>query len=293
MCLITAIAAHAGVVIEQDQTQTAGTNIRSLHQTVMVQGNKQRLVSEKRTVITDLDAGKVYMLDEASKSYRAMNFPPSHGMGKMQGQAPSALEYKKTGKSLTIADFKCDEYTGAGSLMTGDYSVTECFSTTAPGADEFSAYAKKAAAAVKDSPMGGLLANVPAGIPLQLDSTVKIGKFNMTNLPPDQAEKIRKMLENRPPVVMKTVVKSIAVKDLPKSTFEPPSDFKERAMPSMAQMGGMGHGMPGPGMMGKPGMPPAAMGAPGSMGAPPSMGAMGAPAAAASAAPASAPSPAQ
>ena len=54
---LTALPALAGVVINQKQNVTSGTNVRDSEQTMMVQGNKQKIISERHIIITDLDKG--------------------------------------------------------------------------------------------------------------------------------------------------------------------------------------------------------------------------------------------
>ena len=73
---MTALPAAAGVVITQKQHVSSGTNTRDSEQTISVQGNKQKMVSERRTMITDLDTGKMYVLDPNAKTYFQIDFPP-------------------------------------------------------------------------------------------------------------------------------------------------------------------------------------------------------------------------
>jgi hypothetical protein len=263
-----ALPAAAGVVIEQDQTVTSGGNTRNQHQTVMVQGNKQKLVTPTHEVITDLDKGKMYVIDPGRKTYIQMDFPPTGNMARiMAANGQSAMNLTPAGSSRTIINYKCNDYKGQGKVMSGDYTITECFSTKVPGASEFTAFEKKMRNSFKGTPMAQMAGEMPDGIPMASDSTMKMGKISLPGLPADQRAKIEAAMANRPPIQNKTVVTKVTAQKLAADTFEVPKDYSERQMP-----GPMAHG--GGGMMRMPMMPPAS----------PAAGASGAAAAAPSAA---------
>ncbi len=127
---MTALPAAAGVVITQKQHVTSGTNSRDSEQTISVQGNKQKMVTEKHTIITDLDVGKMYVLDPNAKTYFEIEFPPKGQMATMMAASTNAaMNFKKAGTTRDIAGYKCTDYDGGGHMMAGDYTVKECFST--------------------------------------------------------------------------------------------------------------------------------------------------------------------
>src|SRR5580700_1272046 len=149
---MTALPAAAGVVITQKQHVTSGTNARDSVQTISVQGNKQKMVTERHTIITDLDAGKMYVLDPNAKSYFQIDFPPQGQMATMMAASTNgAMNFKKAGTTREIA---------------GYYTVKECFSSTAPGAQEFAAFEKNMADKLKSTgtPTGN--GEIPGGVPL-------------------------------------------------------------------------------------------------------------------------------
>jgi hypothetical protein len=237
---LSAMTATAGVVIEQDQTSNRGTNTVNQHQTIMVQGNKERLVTPNHVVITDLDKGKLYILQPAAKTYLAMDFPPQGAMAQMMARGgQNAMNFTKAGTSRTIANYKCADYKGEGKVMSGDYTITECFSTSAPGAREFSAFQQAMKDKFKGTPMAGMEGNMPDGVPLASDSTMKMNKISIPGLPPDQAKKIEEAMAKRPPVTTKTVVTKISAQKLTADNFEVPSDYKERQMPMRGPMTSM------------------------------------------------------
>ena len=152
---MTALPAAAGVVITQKQHVTSGTNTRDSEQTISVQGNKQKMVTERHTIITDLDNGKMYVLDPNAKTYFEIEFPPKGQMATMMAASTNAaMNFKKAGTTREIAGYKCTDYNGGGHMMAGDYTVKECFSTSAPGAEEFAAFEKNMADKLKNAGTG-------------------------------------------------------------------------------------------------------------------------------------------
>jgi uncharacterized protein DUF4412 len=225
-------AAHAGVVVTEQEVIDQGTGQPVTHsRTVMIQGNKQKMVTDRAQVVTDLDNGTMYLMNPAKKQYVEVPFPPKGQMAQMMTQRMSTLSFKKTGGKKTVAGYACQEYTGAGSMMGNEYTVTGCFSTKAPGAHEFDTFQKTMAAKVKGTAMA-MAGEVPDGVPMQLDSTTKITNFSMPGMSPDQSAKLKQMFANKPPVVSKTVVTQIASKDLPADTFAVPADFSKQEMPA-------------------------------------------------------------
>ena len=248
--------AHAGVVVtEQEVIDQGNGQPVTRNRTVMIQGNKQKMVTDHAQVVTDLDNGKMYLINPEKKQYIEMPFPPKGPMAQMMAQRMSTLSFKKAaGAGKTISGYPCEQYSGAGSMMGNQYSVNGCFSTKAPGAHDFDAFQKTMAAKVKGTPMA-MQGEVPDGVPMQLDSTTKITNFSMPGMSPEQSAKLKAMLANRPPVVSKTTVQQIASKDLPADTFTVPAGFTKQEMPNGGMGGGMGHmgsngGMSGGGMSG-------------------------------------------
>ena len=240
---MTALPAAAGVVITQKQHVSNGQNTRDTEQTISVQGNKQKMVTDRHTIITDLDKGMMYVIDPQEKSYFEIEFPPKGQMAAMMAaNAKAAMNFKKAGASHEIAGYKCVDYNGGGHMMAGDYTIKECFSKDAPGAQEFSAFEKNMASKLKTAgavePSSG---EVPEGVPLQLDSTMKMGNVSIPGMSPEQAAKINQMMKNRPPVVTSTVVQKIQAQNLASDTFNVPAGFTKKELPAGPGMGGGMH----------------------------------------------------
>ncbi len=235
---MTALPAAAGVVITQKQHVTSGTNSRDQEQTISVQGNKQKMVTERHTIITDLDAGKMYVIDPNAKTYFEIPFPPQGQMATMMAASTNAaMNFKKAGSSREVAGYKCADYDGGGHMMAGNYTVKECFSTTAPGAEEFAAFEKNMADKLKSTGTATGNGEIPGGVPLALDSTMKMGKVNIPGMAPEQAAKINDMMAKRPPVMTSTMVEKIETKKLADADFTVPAGFTKRDLPGAGSMG--------------------------------------------------------
>ncbi len=235
IAMLTGGIARAGVVVEEQQTIDRGAGTPSTNKiTVTVQGNKQKYVigNGQQSSITDLDQGTRTMISNARKMYVEMPFPPK-GMMMPPNGGKSALSFKKTGGEEKIAGYACDDYTGVGSLGENEMTVNGCFSTSAPGAANFTAFQKTMTAKVKGTPMA-LMSDTPPGIPLKIDTSLK------------------QKTGNRPTITTHMTVTKVTKQELAADTFQPPKDYVKQQMP---MMGMRPPGMTGPGMMGKPAGP--------------------------------------
>jgi hypothetical protein len=241
-----AAPALAGVVITQQQTMNSENGERKSDQTVMVQGNKQKVVTGTNEVILDLDKGTMYVVDIPRKDYLEIPFPP-RGVIAAAMLHNTGLSFKKAGKSQKIAGYSCEDYTGTGKTMFGEYSVTECVAALAPGAKEFFKFQKLMASKLKSAgaaPSG----DIPDGIPMSSETVTKMNAINFSGMTPDQQKRIQQAMANRKPTTTSTVVSKVEEKKLADSDFAVPAGFNKREM----QMN-MGMPMGGP----HPAPPPA------------------------------------
>ncbi|MFZ0887936.1 MAG: DUF4412 domain-containing protein [Candidatus Binataceae bacterium] len=243
LAMLCGAAAHAGVLMEEEQSTSGsvsrpeGTNRK---QTVMVEGDKQKIVMDKQYVILDVDKGMMTVVDPSDKTYSELPF----SMAKSFASISYNMDFKKTGNQKTIAGYKCVEYTGSGKSPSGEYSETACYSKDAPGAAEYDKLQKAMAGKLGAEAAGA--GNRPEGVPLESKKTAKITSFSMPGMSPEQAKALTQMLANRPPMTSTTTVTKITDEKLPADTFAIPQGYTKREMP---------HG-PGP-SMGKPAAPPA------------------------------------
>jgi hypothetical protein len=259
--MLAAIPALAGVVITQHET-VQGTPMgassappKEREQTIYVQGDKQRIEGGNHTVIIDLGSGQMYFLEPAQKSYVQLPYPPSGPMAKMLAQSAGAMNFKKESTTRKIAGYTCQDYTATTTSMGGDVTMVECFSKTAPGAREYSDFMKATMEKFKSSgvqPSG----DVPDGVPLASDATMKMNKINIPGLSPDQQAKLQKMMANRKPITTQTVVIKIVSQKIAADQFKVPAGYTKRELPAPGSHGMMGGPRPAPG--GASGAPPAA-----------------------------------
>jgi hypothetical protein len=218
--------ARAGVVITQKQTLQHGTMSRTTQQTVTVQGNKQKIDDGQRVVIVDLDQMKQIMLTTPTKTYFELPIKASrkpHMMSWRRGSM-AGFDFKKTGKSRTVNGYKCDDYEASGQSMAAEYTTTQCFSKSAPGAAEFAAF-QRAALDKMTANAGDKKVTVPDGIPVASDSTIQMGHRGMQRQG-EQSFGGGHHTQERPATVIHTEVTKIVKQDLPASAFAAPPDYK-------------------------------------------------------------------
>jgi hypothetical protein len=177
------------------------------------------------------------MVDSARKSYVEFPFPPKGGpMAAMGGGATPTISFKRTGARDKVIGYSCDVYTGSGTVGGRAVSMTGCFSDSAPGASDFSAFQRKMADKVKGTAMANM-GQIPSGVPLRMAVTTTMGNIPTTGMSPEQAAKLQQMLAHRQFVTNTTVAK-ISTKSLPAGSFEVPSGYQKQQMPLM--FGGTG-----------------------------------------------------
>jgi hypothetical protein len=240
IAMLASVTARAGVVMEEEETNSAAGAAGGKHnRTVMIEGHKQKVVTDKRSVVIDLDSGSMTLINPGEKTYFQMPFPPQGPMSQsMKSLISQHLDYQKAEGQRTVAGFKCQDYKSSGKLPTGEYSATSCFSSDAPGAAEFTAFQTALAAKVGSGSAGA--AKIPEGVPLAIHTVTKMTGFSMPGIPPEQAKMMSQMMANRPPVVSDTTVTKIAAQKLGADTFAVPAGYTKREMPAMPGPG-MGH----------------------------------------------------
>jgi Domain of unknown function (DUF4412) len=228
---VSTSAALAGVIVEEQETINRGGPPITQARTIIIQGNKQKIVSEHDTMITDLDKGVMMLITPSRKTYSEMPFPPK-GMGTPSGGMAN-IKFTKSGGGQTVSGYKCENYNGVSHMMGTRSEIIECFSTSAPGAADFSAFQKEMIRKLKGTKAAAMVEDVPNGVPLASQSTTSMKGLTIPGMSPDQAEKLTKMMANRPPIVTKTTVTKITTKSLPDSDFAPPAGYTKQAPPQM------------------------------------------------------------
>jgi hypothetical protein len=256
---LAATTASAGVVISQDLVKGSNGASTTSEQTVMVQGHKQKIVSPDRVVITDLDAGKVYVLIPKNKQYLELRFPPPGVFGADIALYRAAIPWKKTTNTHNVAGHACQEYAGVAAAGPMVLKATECDSTDAPGAKEFTEFDKAMVEKLKGTPRAAK-GEVPEGIPLSETSSKLPFPFRPApGISPEVTAKIQARMAQNKPITRDTTVSKIEVKDLPADTFAVPAGYNkgEAAAPHVVTTGKPGAPAIAPGSNGSPPAAPA------------------------------------
>jgi len=227
---IAATTASAGVVISQDvvDTDLAGKQHKS-EVTVMLQGNKQKIVLPARAIITDLDAGKVIVLIPGSKGSASFPLPPPPRIAMLLSRFGMFVGYQKASGGGKVAGYECQNYTGSDNEGRLKIDATACVASAAAGAAEYTAFGKGLAAKLKGSHVE-IKGDVPDGVPVS--STLTIGSIPPPipkGFPPEQAAKVKESEAKLKPVLRSAKVTKIEVKDLPADTFMVPADYNASA----------------------------------------------------------------
>src|SRR5262249_28133348 len=153
--------------------------------------------------------GKMIVLNPATRTYTELPFPPTGQMASMmQNMGGVNLNFKKTGASHTLAGYKCQEYDSSGKSLMGEFTAKRCFTSQETGADQYSQFTRTLAKKFEDAGMAKTSGNQPDGVPMELQTTTKLTNFNVPGMPPEQAERLKAMMANRPPVVTNSTTTS-------------------------------------------------------------------------------------
>jgi hypothetical protein len=145
-----------------------------------------------------------------------------------------------------MAGYQCQQYDSTAKSAMGEFSASGCFSSQAPGAAQYSAFTQHLAKKFADAGMAKTTGNQPDGVPIKLETATKLTNFSIPGMPPEQAEKLKAMMANRPPTISKTTTTSIKTADLPSDTFSVPAGYSERKV-GLGGGGAMGRApAPGP-----------------------------------------------
>ena len=119
---VAATTASAGVVLYQDVVVTYQTGKQhKSEQTVMIQGKKEKVVTDQRVFITDPEAGLMYILIPLSKKAAQLTFPPPGVMATMMVKDGAFVGIVKDSGTNKVAGYDCQNY--SGTIRAGHYDV--------------------------------------------------------------------------------------------------------------------------------------------------------------------------
>jgi hypothetical protein len=225
--------ASAGVVISEDVVNSTGNaGAIKTQETVMVQGNKRRLITPDRIIITDLDAGMMYVLAPKEKKSAQIPLPPTGVILTMMAKQGMSVELNKAPGTRKVAGYQCQDYAGAEKLGHYNLDSTQCVAATAPGAQEYLAFMKGFAAKLKGTPIEPK-GEIPNGIPLSSKVTATFIPLPIPrNFPPDLTAKVNAQNAKIKPQVTQTTVTKIQVQEIAANEFVVPAEYKAMATPS-------------------------------------------------------------
>ncbi|MGA9725381.1 MAG: hypothetical protein WBQ86_23190 [Candidatus Binatus sp.] len=228
---LAATTASAGVVISQEAVTKVHGRDRKVEQTVMIQGHKRKVIaSEKGTVtretVTDVDAGKIYMIFPKVKQFAEFKFPPEKALALMVVWEESTIDLdKKTDGTDKVAGYACQDYAGSSVFIFNNIDVTKCLATAAPGAKEFFEFEKALAQKLQGTPLAPK-GEIPYGIPVSATFTSQLVPFTPpAKMPPEEAAKVKEKLAKYRPVTSNVTVSKIEVKDIPADAFVVPAGY--------------------------------------------------------------------
>lgn len=230
---IAATTASAGVVISEDVviSDNAGREHRS-ERTVMLQGNKEKVVTPDRVIITDLDAGKMYVLAPALKRAAQIALPPTGRIATILARLGMFVGYQKSSGGGKVAGYECQNYAGGETTGRTKLEATQCVASAAAGAAEYVAFRKGLADKLKGSTLA-IKGDIPDGIPVSSTLSISFIPFPIPkDFPPEQAAKIKESNAKAKPLITSAKVTKIQVKDLPADTFVVPADYKNPPAPT-------------------------------------------------------------
>ena len=257
---MAATSAPAGVVISQETVNQTGA--QKTDQTVMIQGHKRKVISgDEEELITDLDAGAIYIIKPKNKQYYEGKFPPTGAYTMKLFWDGTFVGVDKASGTDKVAGYACQNYTGSVTAARHILTMTKCVASDAPGAKEYVEFQK----AMADKLKGTRLApkgETPDGIPVSSIRTIAPVPYTPPpSLPPAAAKKLMEaMVKGNKTVTFNTTVSKIEVKDLPAETFAVPAGYTKGETQPIT-----------PHLLKKPGQSPASPGAaaaPGSAAAP-------------------------
>jgi hypothetical protein len=222
---MAATTASAGVVISEDVVFSNAAGTHTTKQTVMIQGNKQKVLGGDRIFITDLDAPKISVLNPARKGYGELRIPPSGVVLAIMAKDGISVELKKQAGTHKVAGYDCQDYAGTQNLGRYHLEVTECVASAAPGAKEFVAYTKGMAARLKGTPIEPK-GEVPDGIPVSSTVSVALIPYPIPkNFPPNLAAQVKEANAKAKPEVKRTTVTKIEAKEIAADEFLVPAEY--------------------------------------------------------------------
>ncbi|MGH7865503.1 MAG: hypothetical protein ACREQB_10955 [Candidatus Binataceae bacterium] len=217
--------ASAGVVLQRRQTITSGGQQRSVEETVMIEGARERRTTKDIDIITDLDARKVTTVDNTAKSFVETQYPPPMMPAPaLAMQLGLIADFTLQDGQRMVAGYKCTYYRAMRSNRAAQMKITQCVSVDAPGAAVYHAFDQKRIDILK-SERANVPRHLPPGMPLEMTMSASPVMPNTGETDPNELRRWQEMLAKQPTSNTTTEVLKVSVRDLPADTFKVPKGY--------------------------------------------------------------------
>lgn len=225
LAMMISVPASAGVVLQRRQTINSGGQQRSIEETVMIQGAKEKRTVEHLDIITDLDARKVTTIDHTSKSYVETEYPPPTApAGAIAMQLGLVVDYSQESGERMVAGYKCEYYKGVRTSRVADLVITQCVTTDAPGAAAYSAFDHQRIEILK-AEHAKVSNHLPPGMPLEVTLSVARAMPATRDTDPEKLRGLQEMIAKQPKTNATTEVLKVTARNLPADTFNVPKGY--------------------------------------------------------------------
>ncbi len=233
LAMMISVPASAGVVLQRRQTINSGGQQRSIEETVMIQGAKEKRTVEHLDIITDLEARKVTTIDHTSKSYVETEYPPPTApAGAIAMQLGLVVDYSQQSGERMVAGYKCEYYKGVRTSRVAELVITQCVTTDAPGADAYSAFDRQRIEVLK-AEHANVSNHLPPGMPLEVTLSVARAMPATRDTDPEKLRGLQEMIAKQPKTSATTEVLKVAARNLPADTFNVPKGYTRREAKQM------------------------------------------------------------
>jgi hypothetical protein len=206
----------AGVIMSETAITSGPIGHIAQQRTIYIQGNKQRVDTADVQTITDLDKRLLYIVDKNAREYVEEALQTGSGTYPQSGETETdSIVLKRTGKTQLIAYQRCSEYRGTRADQDVHVTVSACVSDAGPGVQEIERFNREMISQIIGSKVRRPSEEATSGFMLEKQSVVQLRR-------PYKSRHHRGA-----PVMMKSKIDDIKLKQLPVETFMPPKGFNK------------------------------------------------------------------
>jgi hypothetical protein len=188
-----------------------------------VQGSTEKLqLNQHFSVIFRADKQTATVIDDKTRTFQQL--PLKRVVATIQDpNYPLYLVFKGTGRTRKILGFRCRDYEGSGTRGSFLLTATACFSTEAPGSDDFGHLMKSM---IRVWGKEGERLSFPAGVPLAIEWSVRVSpNFGPPDLSPQEAMRFKSAILKLQPQSTQMLVTRISSRKVAREALEPPASY--------------------------------------------------------------------